>query len=242
MNYISEIRAFYDWIQFNSTPADAQALWHTLMYLNNKYAIQINGQWFWRVEFTVTNTTLQSMLKFSRTQLDRMRNVLIQSGRIEYRKGRGNQSGAYKMIPFDAQYVTQTVTHPVTQTDTQTVTQVWRILRPLNNNNITPTLNLDNDGDDDARVRDETGKLITPEILFTDCFQQKPSAVEIKSCEQILRIYDPDLVEYAFERAAEMGQKNLAYVRGILNRLRGRGIKNMGDMADYDMSHEGGKV
>jgi hypothetical protein len=53
------------------------------------------------------------------------------------------------------------------------------------------------------------------------------------------QIHDPDLVEYAFERAAEMGQKNLAYVRGILNRLRGRGIKDMGDMADYDMSHEG---
>ena len=139
MNYIAEIRAFYDWVQFNLIPADAQALWHALMYLNNKCAIQINGQWFWRVEFTVANTTLQSMLKFSRTQLDRMRNVLIQTRRIEYRKGRGNQSGTYRMIPFDTQYVTQTVTHPATQTDTQTDTQVWRTLRPLNNNNNTNT-------------------------------------------------------------------------------------------------------
>jgi hypothetical protein len=141
LNYIAEIRAFYDWVQFNLTPADAQALWQALMYLNNKCAIQINGQWFWRVEFTVANTTLQSMLKFSRTQLDRMRNVLIQSRRIEYRKGRGNQSGTYRMIPFDTQYVAQTVTHSVTQTDTQTDTQVWRNLRPLNNNTSTSTGN-----------------------------------------------------------------------------------------------------
>ncbi len=39
-----------------------------------------------------------------------------------------------------------------------------------------------------------------------------------------------------------MDQKNLAYVRGILNRMQSRGIKNMGDMADYDMSHERGKA
>ncbi|HCA29885.1 MAG TPA: hypothetical protein DEP23_10110, partial [Ruminococcaceae bacterium] len=53
---------------------------------------------------------------------------------------------------------------------------------------------------------------------------------------QLLKMNDPDLVEFAFERAAEIGQKNLAYVRGILNRLHNRGIKDMGDMADYDMS------
>ena len=67
-----------------------------------------------------------------------MRNALIQMGRIEYKKGRGNQSGTYKMIPFDANNVTQTVTQPVTHSGTQpviqTVTQVWHI----NNNNFNP--------------------------------------------------------------------------------------------------------
>ena len=243
LNYIAEIRAFYDWVQFNPIPAGAQALWHTLMYLNNKCAIQVDGQWYWRVEFSVSNTTLLSILKFSRQQLDRMRNALIQAGRIEYKKGRGNQSGFYKMNPFDANYVTQAVTQSDTQIVTQVFTQTGHSCCTLNNNNINPNPNLSNDDvDGDARTRDETGNLLTPEILFSECFQQNPSPVEIKNCESILRIYDPDLVEYAFERAAEMGQKNLAYVRGILNRLRSRGIKNMGDMADYDMSHEGGRT
>lgn len=137
MNYIAEIRALYDWIQTNPISADAQALWHELMYINNKCAVCIDGIWLWRVEFTVSNQTLLSYLGFSRTQLDRMRNVLIQKGRIRYRKGKGNQCGMYQMIPFDAQYVAQTVT----QSGTQVGVQLWRKRVPLNNNNITPNFN-----------------------------------------------------------------------------------------------------
>ncbi|MEG2000530.1 MAG: hypothetical protein RR053_03940 [Evtepia sp.] len=128
MTYIPEIKAFYDWLQFNTIPADAQALWHALMYLNNKCAQQVDGVWCWRVEFTVANTTLQSILKFSRTQLDRMRNILIQSGRIVYEKGRGNQSGTYKIISLATQYVPQSDTQADTQSDTQADTQMCRKL------------------------------------------------------------------------------------------------------------------
>lgn len=220
-------------------PADAQALWHALMYLNNRCAIVVDGQWVWRVEFTVSNPTLISILKFSRQQLDRMRNALIQAGRIEYKKGRGNQCGTYKLIPFDANNVTQSVTQLDTHSGTQTVTQIWQGCCTLINSNSNSNFN---DDGGDACARDENENLVTPEILFSDCFQQNPSPVEIRNCEQILKVYDPDLVEYAFERAAEMGQKNFAYVRGILNRLRSRGINDMADMADYDMSHEGGRT
>lgn len=136
MNYLDEINKFYNWLMLKSIPPDAQALWHLLMQMNNKSAVNINEKWYWKTEFTISNTLITSILAFSRQQLDRMRNVLIQSGRIVYRKGRGNQSGFYKIIPFDtslteqtlqdvrvwvdANNVTQTVTQPVTQIDTQT--------------------------------------------------------------------------------------------------------------------------
>ncbi len=165
MNYIAEIKAFYDWLPFNSIPADAQALWHTLMYLNNKCAICVNGEWQWRTEFSVSIQTLLSYLGFSRTQLDRMRNVLIQSGRIRYRKGRGSQSGVYQMIPLvthyvaqsptqndDAHIITQNVTQPVTQPVTQNVTQPAHI---NNNNNINNTGNISSSGGDGARAMAE---------------------------------------------------------------------------------------
>lgn len=120
MNYIAEINGFYDWLQFNAIPSDAQSLWHALMHLNNKCAIKSTQGWHWRVEFTVSNTTLLSILNFSRGQLDRMRNVLIQHGRIVYKKGKGNQSGTYSLIPLGANYVRQM--------DTQNKTMVWIIL------------------------------------------------------------------------------------------------------------------
>ena len=86
-----------------------------------------------------------------------------------------------------------------------------------------------------ADVRNEAGKLLTPEILFSECFQKEPAPFESKRCDQLLNLHDPDLVEYAFERSAEMGQKTLAYVQGILNRMAQRGIHDMGDLADWDM-------
>lgn len=169
MNYIAEIKAFYDWLPFNSIPADAQALWHTLMYLNNKCAVCVAGEWYWRVEFSVSIQTLLSYLGFSRTQLDRMRNVLIQSGRIRYRKGKGSQSGVYQMIPFDEHNVAQPVTqsnetHNVAQNVTQPVTQpgtlLWHNLLHnrciLNNNNINNTGNIFSSGGDGARAAAES--------------------------------------------------------------------------------------
>lgn len=139
MNYIAEINSFFNWVLFNPLQPDAQALWHALMQVNNRCAVKINNEWFWRVEFSAPNMTLLSMLTFSRPQLDRMRNALIQKGRIVYKKGKGNQSGTYKIIPFDNSYVegyvdkfpekvwvsieAHNVTQIVTQSDTQYVAQ-----------------------------------------------------------------------------------------------------------------------
>lgn len=247
MNYIAEIRAFYDWTTFNLIPADAQALWHALMHLNNKCAIQVNGQWLWRVEFTVANTTLESILKFSRTQLDRMRNVLIQSGRIGYRKGRGNQSGTYRLIPFDTQYVTQAVTHFVTQTDTQTVTQVWHNLRPLNNNTNAPNGNLFFGGGDargragaghDGESDEENSPDVTPDTLFLQNFGKKPTEAERSHCQVLLDRYDPEVIESAFHSASITDNKNFAYVLGIIENYRKRGVTDMGGVAEDDMRHD----
>lgn len=134
MNYIAEVNGFYNWINFNSIPSDAQALWHLLMQMNNRCAVKIRDEWYWRVEFSVSNSKLISILEFSRQQLDRMRNVLIQAGRIVYKKGKGSQSGTYKIIPFDNSivenyvdnfpdkvWVTPFVSNNVTQNDTQSV-------------------------------------------------------------------------------------------------------------------------
>lgn len=89
MNYIHEIRAFYDWLEVNPLPPGSISLWHALMHINNKTR--------WSSEFTVANMMLQSLTGLSRQGLDRARNDLIQRGLIEYAKGRGNKAGRYKI-------------------------------------------------------------------------------------------------------------------------------------------------
>ena len=90
MNYIAEIRAFYDWLIQNRVSATAQALWHRLMAYCNAFG--------WIEEFTISNTRLTDDLGISRQELDRLRNVLCQKGIVIYKKGRGGKCGAYKMV------------------------------------------------------------------------------------------------------------------------------------------------
>ena len=92
MSYIEEINAFHLWLIENSLPANAQALWHRLMAYCNAFS--------WRTEFTLTNTRLSEELEINRQALDRARNTLCQKGLIAYKKGSGQQSGTYQIIPF----------------------------------------------------------------------------------------------------------------------------------------------
>lgn len=145
MNYIQEINAFYDWLMTNPIPADAQALWFALMHINNKCG--------WQERFTVANTTLLSILGFSRQQLDRMRNVLIQTGRIEYTKRNGRKAGIYRIISF--------VSHNVTQPETQPETQTGHNCSTLNKLNKTKlNNNISSSKEDDAKAsRGQEGKI-----------------------------------------------------------------------------------
>ena len=135
MNWLKEENCFHRWLAVNPLPADVQALWNKLMYFNNISVVRVDGKWLWTRDFRVSNDVLAASLQVSRTQIDRLRNRLIQSGRILYKKGTGSKGGIYSFIPFDdsvkavripesdvvvwfvSQYVTQSDTQPVTQTE-----------------------------------------------------------------------------------------------------------------------------
>lgn len=117
MNYITEINRFYDWLETNTVSDSSIVLWHALMHINNKCG--------WKQEFTVAISTLELKTGLSKSSILRSRNVLQQSGRINFRTRNGQQSAVYDILAFhsDAQTVTQTVAQSVTQSEAQTVTQ-----------------------------------------------------------------------------------------------------------------------
>lgn len=102
MRYLNEINSFYNWLTYNPLSSVAQALWNILMHFNNKSAVEINGEFYWRVKFTAPNQMLMAMMKIKHDeQLKRAREELISARRIQYEKSSGNNAGIYKMIPFD---------------------------------------------------------------------------------------------------------------------------------------------
>ena len=53
MNYLTELLAFYRWLETNPVSPLLQSYWHLLMYYNNKAAVQGgDGGWYWPVCFS----------------------------------------------------------------------------------------------------------------------------------------------------------------------------------------------
>lgn len=92
MNYIQEINAFYDWLETNSLPKSAIALWHALMHINNKAK--------WANSFEVAISTIEFKTGFKRSELFEARNFLSQKGRITWKSRGGNLAATYSIVPF----------------------------------------------------------------------------------------------------------------------------------------------
>lgn len=89
MNYLLEVKAFYDWLEINPLPSPAIALWHGLMHIANKTG--------WQQEFTVAISVLSVKTGLNAKAIERARNTLAQCGRIAWKKRGGNQAATYQI-------------------------------------------------------------------------------------------------------------------------------------------------
>ncbi len=89
MNYIAELKAFYDRLELNPLPSPAIALWHALMSIANKTG--------WEQEFTVAVSVLMLKSGLNAQAIKRARNRLEQEGFLTWRSRSGNQSAIYHM-------------------------------------------------------------------------------------------------------------------------------------------------
>lgn len=90
MNYIKEINAFYDHMEWNPVSPSAVNLWHALMHINNKA--------MWKETFTVAGNVLLIKSRLSESSFKRARNELQSKGYIHYIPGKSGQAPTYKMI------------------------------------------------------------------------------------------------------------------------------------------------
>ncbi|MBD5463803.1 MAG: hypothetical protein HDR24_12245 [Lachnospiraceae bacterium] len=135
MNYIAEIKAFYDRLELNPLPSPAIALWHALMSIANKTG--------WQQEFTVAVSVLVLKSGLNAQAIKRARNRLEQDGFITWRSRGGNQSAIYHMnslvVQNSIENVPQCEPQSVPQTDPQGVPQYEPQSVPINKHKLNET-------------------------------------------------------------------------------------------------------
>ncbi|WP_195270255.1 restriction endonuclease subunit S [Eubacterium sp. 1001713B170207_170306_E7] len=140
MNYLTELLAFYKWLEANPLSPVLQAYWQLLMYTNNKAAVLADdGRWYWPIRFKIANSRVCVALELeNRFQVARARAHLVRHGRLHYHPHGGNRAGEYELIPYDTGlctlWITQAETGYRTQVWTQSGTPAAHMAAPLINN------------------------------------------------------------------------------------------------------------
>ena len=77
MNYMLEIKLFYDWLETHPLSPASIALWHALMFIANRSG--------WREELRISATLLEMRTNMPRTTIFRQREILKAAGRITFK-------------------------------------------------------------------------------------------------------------------------------------------------------------
>lgn len=109
MNYMTEIKLFYTWIETHSLGSNEIALWHGLMFIAN-----CSG---WVMDLNIPISMLESRTGLSRSSLFRARSNLCRIGLIEYKSRGGRLSATYTLRSFELHFASQIETQNVTQDD-----------------------------------------------------------------------------------------------------------------------------
>ncbi len=102
MNYLTELLAFYKWLETALISPVQQAYWHLLMWANNRAAVRDElGDWYWPVAFNLPNTVVMRFLGLKKHyQVVHLREQMIRTGRVQYEKHPAQKAGVYRLNPF----------------------------------------------------------------------------------------------------------------------------------------------
>ena len=207
MNYIQQLNAFKDWVMINRPSTGQIALWYSLMSINNMAG--------WTEWFTAPNQTLQLMSGLSRQGLEKARGQLIQKGLIEYKKGKSNQAGHYKIIPFYTSNYQKVGTEVVTGVGTEGALEEAQkgpdssTLYKLNKTKLNET---------------ETTSTNPYRLFESEGFGTISSFIA-ENIQDMIDTYGEVWVCEAMREAVLQGKRKLSYVRGILKSWAADGMR-----------------
>lgn len=216
INYISEINAFYSWLDTNPTlSASARHLWDVLMHFNNSCG--------WKKEFTVSLSRLEDATGYKRDTIYTARNALIQHGRLRVTQRKGNKSAMYSMIFFsespvdnseENSRVSDKPTQPPTQPPTQTPTQSPTITR-VEKSRV-------DKGGGAARARttpESVDDMAFGEVVHAFSSNINPiTPFQAEVLYDLYSTYGEDRVVWAIREGARNNARSIRYVERVLER------------------------
>ena len=116
MNYLTEIRLFYEWLETHHLAPSSITLWHALMYTANRSG--------WADQVAIPISILESRTQMTRSTIYRSREQLIERGLIDVEVRGSSFSAIYKMFSLENMLVSQYVSQNVSQNETQSGTQI----------------------------------------------------------------------------------------------------------------------
>lgn len=108
MNYMTEIKLFYERLETCPLSAAAIALWHALMFTANRCG--------WAEEFSTPMGLLMLRTRISRSSLYRTRQELQRAGRISFRSQGGSADSIYTIHSLEQDFASRFTSHIGTQT------------------------------------------------------------------------------------------------------------------------------
>lgn len=90
MNYLTEIKLFYEWLETHPLSAQAIAVWHALMYIANRSG--------WQEDLKVPLSLLELRSGVPLLSIYRVRKQLEDAGRVVVSNPGGRSSGIYRIV------------------------------------------------------------------------------------------------------------------------------------------------
>lgn len=115
MNYLTEIKLFYEWLETHRLTASSITLWHALMYTANRSG--------WPERISIPISILESRTQMTRSTIYRSREQLVSRGLVDIEMRGSSQSAIYALRSLEAMLVSQYVSQCVSQNETHNGTQ-----------------------------------------------------------------------------------------------------------------------
>ncbi len=109
MNYLTEIKLFYDWLETHELSANGIALWHAIMQIANRSR--------WQREIKIRLSLLSTRSSLSKTTIYKERDILKQLGLIDFIVRGGRSVGIYRINSFESRLVSATRIQSETQAE-----------------------------------------------------------------------------------------------------------------------------